>query len=80
MKKDTQITGNIGLYWTCFHLSLRGWNAIPTARNARGVDIIAYNSDCSRMISIQVKTLGKRSPVPLGASLENHGRFLDNCK
>ena len=40
---------------------------MPTARNARGVDIIAYNRDCSRMISIQVKTLSKRNPVPLGS-------------
>ena len=47
-----------------------GWNAIPTARNARGVDVIAYNRDSSRMISIQVKTLSKRNPVPLGTSLE----------
>lgn len=71
MKKDSQVTGNIGLYWTCFHLSRMGWNVMPTARNARGVDIIAYNRDCSHMISIQVKTLSKKDPVPLGASLDN---------
>jgi hypothetical protein len=47
-----------------------GWNAMPTARNARGVDIIAYNRDCSRTISIQVKTLSKKNPVPLGTSLD----------
>jgi len=43
---------------------------MPTARNARGVDIIVYNRDCSRMISIQVKTLSKKDPVPLGTSLD----------
>jgi hypothetical protein len=48
-----------------------GLNAMPTSRNAKGVDIIAYNSDCSKMISIQVKTLSKRDPVPLGKSIEN---------
>ena len=68
--KDSQITGNIGLYWVCYHLSRMGWNAMSTARNARGVDIIAYNRDCSRMMSIQVKTLSKRNPVPLGTSLD----------
>lgn len=47
-----------------------GWNAMPTARNARGVDIIAYNRDCSRMISIQVKTLSKKNAVPLGSTLD----------
>ncbi len=70
-KKSSQVTGNAGLYWTCYHLSRMGWNAMPTARNARGVDIIAYNSDCSKMISIQVKTLSKKDPVPLGKSLDN---------
>jgi len=70
MKKDTQVIGNIGLYYTCYHLSRMGWNAMPTSRNARGVDIIAYNRDCSKMISIQVKTLSKRNPVPLGVSLD----------
>jgi len=44
---------------------------MPTTRNARGVDIIAYNRDCSRMVSIQVKTLSQRSPVPLGNSLDS---------
>ena len=69
MKKDAQVTGNTGLYYACYRLSLIGWNAMPTARNARGVDIIAYNRDCSKMICIQVKTLSKKNPVPLGSSL-----------
>ena len=68
--KDQQVTGNIGLYYACFQLSRMGWNAMPTSRNARGVDIIAYNSDYSRMISIQVKTLTQKNPVPLGTSLD----------
>jgi hypothetical protein len=67
---DAPITGNVGLYRTCCHLSRMGWNAMPTVRNARGVDIIAYNRDCSRTISIQVKTLSKKNPVPLGTSLD----------
>jgi len=70
MGKDAQVTGNIGLYWTCYHLSRMGWNAMPTACNARGVDIIAYDRNCSRRISVQVKTLSKRNPVPLGTSLD----------
>jgi hypothetical protein len=43
---------------------------MPTARNARGVDIIAYTRDAKRFIGIQVKALSKRNPVPLGTSLE----------
>jgi hypothetical protein len=67
---DPQITGNVGLYYCCYRLSLFGWNVMPTARNARGVDIIARSRDAARFIGIQVKALGKRNPVPLGTSLE----------
>lgn len=70
MKVETQITGNIGMYYTCYHLSLMGWNVMPTSRNARGIDIIAYSTDALRFIGIQVKALSKRNPVPLGSSLD----------
>ncbi len=43
---------------------------MPTARNARGVDIIAYSKDASRFLGIQVKALSKRNPVPLGPTLD----------
>ena len=33
---DPQLTGNVGLYYCCYRLSLMGWNVMPTARNARG--------------------------------------------
>jgi hypothetical protein len=45
MTVDPQLTGNAGLYDTCYHLSLLGWNVMPIARNARGVDIIAYSQE-----------------------------------
>ena len=67
---DPQLTGNVGLYYCCYKLSLLGWNVMPTARNARGVDIIAYSRDARRFLGIQVKTLSKRNPVPLGTSLD----------
>lgn len=65
-----QLVGNAGLYYCCYRLSLRGWNVMPTARNARGVDIIAYSQDASCFVAVQVKTLSKRDPVPLGTSLD----------
>jgi hypothetical protein len=71
MALDPQITGNVGLYYCCYRLSLFGWNVMPTARNARGVDIIAYSRDALRFIGIQIKTLSKRDPVPLGAKVDN---------
>ena len=68
---EAQIVGNMGLYYVCYQLSQLGWNVMPTARNARGVDIVAYNRDCSRFIGVQVKALSKRDPVPLGKTLSN---------
>ena len=40
VSKNNQMVGNIGLFYTCYRLSRLGWNAMPTSRNARGVDII----------------------------------------
>lgn len=71
MGMSSQIVGNVGLYYTCYQLSLRGWNVMPTARNARGVDLIAYNHDCSKIVAVQVKALSKRNPVPLGNSVDS---------
>jgi len=70
MALDPQITGNVGLYYCCYHLSLLGWNVMPTARNARGIDIVAYSRDGERFVGVQVKALSKRNPVPVGKSLE----------
>ena len=67
---DPQLTGNVGLYYCCYKLSLLGWNVMPTARNARGVDIVAYSADASRFVGVQVKALSKRNPVPLGTTLD----------
>ncbi len=72
---DKQVTGNVGLYYGCYQLSLRGWNVMPTARNAKGVDIIIYDSDATNYKGIQVKTLSANSDVPLGASLSIMGDF-----
>jgi len=62
MKNDNHNTGNIGLHYACYRLAREGWNVMPTARNARGVDILA--SDASgKAIAIQVKTLSGINPV-----------------
>lgn len=65
-----QVVGNMGLYYVCYKLSRLGWNVMPTARNARGVDVIAYNQDGSRFVGVQVKALSKRDPVPLPKELD----------
>ena len=71
MSNKSQLTGNIGLYYSCYRLSQFGWNVMPTTRNARGVDVIAYSEDATRLISIQVKALSRRVPVPLGKDLSS---------
>jgi len=43
---------------------------MPTACNARGIDVIIYNKKETKFFGVQVKTLSKRNPVPLGSTLE----------
>jgi hypothetical protein len=63
--------GNVGLYYTCYRLSMLGWNVMPTARNARGIDVLAYSEDASKTLTFQVKSLSNRNPVPLGSKLDH---------
>ena len=64
-----------GLYFAAYRLSQMGWNVMPTSRNARGVDILAYDMRAQKYLGIQVKALSKRNPVPLGRSIDR-GRFM----
>jgi hypothetical protein len=70
MQMATQVTGNIGMYYAAYKLSQMGWNVMPTARNARGIDLIAYDSTGKEFKGIQVKALTKPAAVPLGSSTE----------
>jgi hypothetical protein len=80
-KSDNQVTGNIGLFFVCYHLAKLGWNVMPTSRNARGVDVLIYNDDAKQKYAIQVKALSKRAPVPLGKHLDNlMGDFFVICR
>ena len=79
--KNNQVVGNIGLFYVCYRLSRNGWNVMPTARNARGIDILIYSEDAKRTSALQVKSLSRRSPVPLGTKLENlFGDFFIICR
>jgi len=71
-----QLVGNIGLYYVCYELSKKGWNCLPTSRNAKGIDIVIYSQDAKCKYAIQVKSLSKRNPVPFGSSDELMGDFL----
>lgn len=40
----TQVVGNIGMYFAAYRLSCMGGNVMPTSRNARGIDLLAYKA------------------------------------
>jgi hypothetical protein len=63
-----QVVGNAGLYLVCYELTKRGWNVLPTSRNAKGVDIVIYNQDASEKHTVQVKALSRRSAAGMGTS------------
>jgi hypothetical protein len=68
-KRDNHITGKAGLFFTCLELSRRGWSVLPTPGNTKSFDVIAYRKGTKQKLVIQVRTLSKRNPVPLGTSL-----------
>jgi len=71
-KNPRQLTGNIGLFYVAYELSTRGWNVLPTSRNAKGPDLIIYSQDGKVMYKIQVKALSKWDHV----SASNKKNFL----
>jgi hypothetical protein len=78
---NNQVVGNVGLYYVCYRLSCLGWNVMPTARNARGIDVVIYSQDAKQTYTIQIKSLSKHSPVPLGKHLKNlFGDFFIICR
>lgn len=80
-QSNNQVVGNVGLFYVCYRLSRLGWNVMPTARNARGIDILIYSQDATRTHTLQVKALSRRSPVPLGGKLDGlFGDFFIVCR
>ncbi|WP_316859102.1 hypothetical protein [uncultured Cohaesibacter sp.] len=69
--KSSQATGNAAMHYVGWQLSRRGWNVMPTARNAKGSDLFCSNDDESIIFGVQSKGLSKRAPVGLGSNLDN---------
>jgi hypothetical protein len=67
----TQVVGNIGMYFAAYRLSQMGWNVMPTSRNARGVDLLAYDMSASRFHGIQVKRSQSATPSRSASPLRN---------
>jgi hypothetical protein len=66
---DKQLTGNIGLFYACYRLSMLGWNALPTIRNAQGADIFLAKDE--KKLGIQVKALSGEADVFLGRNYDD---------
>ena len=58
------------MFYACYQLSRLGLNVMPTSRNAKGSDIIAYTSDQKQFLTFQVKTQSKLSNIDLGKTLD----------
>jgi len=43
-----------------------GWDAAPTARYAKGPNVVIEDQDSQRTWRLKVRSLSKRDPVPLG--------------
>lgn len=69
--KSSQTTGNAAMHYAAWQLSRKGWNVMPTARNAKGSDLFCANDDESIIFGVQSKGLSKRMPVGLGKNLAN---------
>lgn len=63
--RDKALIGATGVHFVCGELSRRGFIALPTIRNTRGIDILAVTPK-GKQIAIQVKTMRSRNrwPVP----------------
>jgi hypothetical protein len=74
--RPTALTGAAGEYFVAAELSLRGWLATVTIKNAPGTDVLAQNLVSGAVVAIQTKTashgnrhfqLGEKSEAPATA-------------
>ena len=53
---NRQLIRNAGVYYVCYELSKRGWNAIHTSKNSKGIDIVIYRKEGREAHTIKVKS------------------------
>ena len=63
MKLSNQLTGTAGEYLAAGELSLRGYIASISLRNAKGLDILISSEISYKSISVQVKTTKNKNPT-----------------
>jgi hypothetical protein len=66
----TGLTGAAGEYFVAAELSLRGWLATVTIKNAPGTDVLAQNLESGLVVSIQTKAASYGNKFQLNAKSE----------
>jgi hypothetical protein len=66
------LVGVAGEYLVAAELSRRGYVATLTLRNTRGIDILASNTDATKVVGIQVKTGQRGTPNWILAKKAEH--------
>ena len=84
IRPSKALIGAAGVHFVCGELSRRGFIALPTTRNTRGIDIVAVAPN-GETLKLQVKTIwkGRRWPVPPEDKIEaspNHYFVFVNLK
>jgi hypothetical protein len=65
-KLPPHLVRNAGVFYVCYRLSQRGWNAIPRMRYAKGPNVVVDSEDDECTWRLKVRSLSKRDPVSLG--------------
>ena len=65
-KLPQRLVRNAGVFYVCHRLSQMGWNAMPTMRYSSGPNVVIDSEDAERTWRLNVRSLTKRDPVPLG--------------
>lgn len=66
----TGLTGAAGEYYVAAELSLRGWLATPTIKNAPGTDVLAQYREKGILVAIQTKTASMGNQFMVHESIE----------
>lgn len=77
MTSKTQLTGIAATHLVAARLSLLGYNAAVTSRNAAGTDVLVENPATARSLAIQVKANRiRRGSFVTGSATSPRGRIF----
>jgi hypothetical protein len=59
-KLPPRLVRNAGVFYVCHRLSQMGWNALPSARYAKGPNVVIDSEDEERRWRLKVRSLSTR--------------------